>query len=40
MYAKEIGHESVDWIQMTQDSVQWRVLGNAVIKLSQKGFLD
>jgi hypothetical protein len=40
MYAKEIGHESVDRIQLTQDSVQWWVLVNAVMNLSEDGFLD
>lgn len=32
MYLKKIGLEVVDWIQLSQDGVQWRESGNIVIK--------
>jgi hypothetical protein len=33
MYLQEMGWEGVDWIDMAQDMVWWRVLVNAVMNL-------
>jgi hypothetical protein len=33
MNIKVIGCESVDWIQLAQDGVQWRALVNMIINL-------
>ena len=30
---QEVGDESLDWIQLTQDRDRWRALVNAVMKL-------
>jgi hypothetical protein len=36
MDLKEIGSESVDWIQLPQDMVHWRALVNTVITFGLK----
>jgi hypothetical protein len=33
MNLKEIGWDGMDWIDLAQDSDQWRVLVNTVMKL-------
>jgi hypothetical protein len=33
MDLKEIGWESIDWIQLAEDKEEWRVLGTTVMNL-------
>jgi hypothetical protein len=33
MYFREIGWDSMDWIDVTQDRDQWRVLVNMIMNL-------